>query len=136
VLIEIESLTEFDLFDGIRVVTSSTPHTIESHAIRLSNTNGKSIVFSSDTGFSKPLGSFAMDADLFLVECSYVKNKPVDGHLELVDAVHLARYSRARKTVITHLYPEWESVNFNEEMEKIGAGIDLTQAYDGLKLEI
>lgn len=93
-------------------------------------------MFTADTGFSKALGSFARGVDLFLLECSFLKNKPVKTHIELAEAIYLARYSKAKKTVLTHLYPEWDEVDFEEEVEKFSAGCEIIEAKDGLRISL
>ena len=129
--VEVKVLEEFEVFEGLSGVAFDTPHTHESRAIRVRSEENSSLVYSSDTGFSEALGSFARDADLFLLECSFYKDKPVEGHLEFQEALHLARYSRAKKTVLTHLYPEWDDVDFEKELKLIAEGTNIEQAADG-----
>lgn len=128
---EVDPLEQFEILPGITAVTFDTPHTPESRAIRITDENGASIVFTSDTGPSKPLGAFARNTDLLLIECSFVKDKPVEKHLELAEAVFLARYSRAKKTVFTHLYPEWDEVIFESVVERALPGCEIVEAKDG-----
>ncbi|MDH3493165.1 MAG: ribonuclease Z [Acidobacteriota bacterium] len=135
-LVEVEPLKEFPICDGLTAVSFDTPHTPESRAIHLRDTSGKTLVFSADTGFTKTLGSFAKNVDLFLLECSFVRDKPVDGHLQLDEAIYLARYSGARTTVLTHLYPEWDEVDFEEEVARLAEGTNIVQAFDGMTLTI
>ena len=52
------------------------------------------------------------------MECSFVKNKPVEKHLELAEAMYLIRRAEPKKTVLTHLYPEWDEVDFEEEIDE------------------
>jgi ribonuclease BN (tRNA processing enzyme) len=133
---EVEPLERFEILMGITAATFDTPHTPESRAIRIEDRNGASMVFTSDTGFSKPLGSFARNTDLLLMECSFVKDKPVEKHLELAEAVFLARYSGAKKTMLTHLYPEWDEVIFESVVERALPGCEIVEAKDGLSLTI
>ena len=135
-IVEVEPLEQFEILPGVAAATFDTPHTPESRAIRVADEAGASIVFTSDTGFSKPLGSFARNADLFLLECSFVRNKPVEKHIELAEAVFLARYSKAERTVLTHLYPEWDEVDFASEVAALRPGCEIVEAKDGLSLTI
>lgn len=132
---EVDPLEEFEILEGVRAVTFDTPHTPESRAIRIDE-GGRSMVFTSDTGFSKELGSFARNTDLFLCECSFIGNKPVEHHLELTEAVYLARYSKAKMTMLTHLYPEWDEVIFSSVVERARPGCAIVEARDGLSLTI
>ncbi|NNE68704.1 MAG: ribonuclease Z [Pyrinomonadaceae bacterium] len=135
-LVEVGPLTEFEVLEGLKAVSFDTPHTVESRAIRLRESEGGSLVFSSDTGFSKALGSFSKDVDLLILECSFVRDKPTEGHIELEEAIYLARYSRARKTILTHLYPEWDEVDFEKEVKRLTETNDVVAAFDGMQIEV
>jgi ribonuclease BN (tRNA processing enzyme) len=133
---EVSPRAEFDIFDGLRAETFSTPHTRESLAVRLTETGGgASLVYTSDTGYTEALGRFARGADLFLMECSFFRSKPVETHLELADAMRLAQLSGARRVVLAHLYPEWDGVDIAAEARKLWDG-ETVAAEDGLRLEI
>lgn len=135
-ILEVEPLESFQIIPGLDAVTFDTPHTKESRAIRLTATDGASLVYSGDTGFSKPLGAFSKSADVLILECSFVEDKPVKKHLELSEAVYLARYSKAKKTVLTHLYPEWDEVDFRSQVDAFDPGCEIIEAKDGLTLSI
>lgn len=135
-IVEIEPLETFEILPEIKAVSFKTPHTDESLAIRLTDKDGKETVYTADTGFDKKLGTFARNADLFLTECSFVKNKPVETHLELAEAMYLARYSNPKKMMLTHFYPVWDEVNFAEEIAKFSPSCEVIEAKDGLRLEI
>lgn len=130
-IIEIEPGKGFDLLEGVRAKTFSTPHTDESCAIRIEDSSG-SMAFSADTGYSTNLGVFARGVDLLLIECSFLNAKPVEIHLNLADIEQIARFAKPKKIVLTHLYPEWDD---HESPVEIG-GVETTLAFDGLKLEI
>ncbi len=135
-IIEVEPLKKFQILEDLEAVSFNTPHTAESRAIHLKSANDKILVFTADTGFTKALGTFAKDVDLFLLECSFVKNKPVETHLELAEAIYLARFSNAKKVVLTHLYPEWDIVNFAEEIEKLSPNCKIIKAKDGMIINV
>ncbi len=135
-IIEIEPLKKFQILDDLEAVSFDTPHTEESRAIHLRDANDKTLVFTADTGFTKALASFASNVDLFVMECSFVKNKPVESHLELADAMYLTRYSKAKKVILTHLYPEWDEVNLDEEVEKFSPMCEVIEAKDGLQINV
>ncbi|MEZ5347105.1 MAG: ribonuclease Z [Pyrinomonadaceae bacterium] len=135
-IVEVEPLEKFRILEDLEAVSFDTPHTPESRAIRLSDSGKRSIVFTSDTGFSKAIGSFAKNADLFVVECSFVKDKPVEKHLELSEAIYLARYSNAKKTVLTHLYPEWDDVDIEKEIAAFSPKSPVITAEDGLRIKL
>jgi ribonuclease BN (tRNA processing enzyme) len=135
-IIEVKSLETFKILPETEAVALSTPHTAESLAIRITNKNDKTIVYTSDTGFTKEIGTFAGGADLLLMECSFFKNKPVEKHLELNEAIYLARYAKPKRVVLTHFYAEWDTVNFEKEVAKLSPMYEIIEAKDGLRLEI
>jgi ribonuclease BN (tRNA processing enzyme) len=132
---ELAPRAEFEPFPGLRGETFSTPHTSESLALRLDAADGASLVYTSDTGFSEALAGFARAADLFVMECSFFRSKPLKTHLELADAMRLARLSGARRCMLAHLYPEWDGVDVAAEAAKLWDG-ETIEARDGLRLDV
>lgn len=133
---EVEPLEKFEIFDRLEAVALDTPHTPESLAIHLRDENGKTIVYSSDTGFAKTLGTLAREVDLLVLECSFFKDKSVETHLELSEAMYLIRYARPKRAILTHLYPEWDAVDFQKEVAKFKPSCEIIEARDGLNFEI
>lgn len=132
---EVAPRTELEILKGLRAETFSTPHTSESLALRLTDKDGTAIVYTSDTGYTEALAGFARAADMFLMECSFFRSKPVKLHLELEEAMRLAQLSGARRVMLTHLYPEWDGVDIAAEAKKFWSG-EVIEARDGLRLEI
>ncbi|HYO90038.1 MAG TPA: MBL fold metallo-hydrolase, partial [Pyrinomonadaceae bacterium] len=132
---EVAPHEEFQILPGIHAEALSTPHTPESMALKLRDERGATLVYTSDTGFTEALAVFAQGADLFMMECSFPHSKPVATHLELKDAMLLAKLSKARRVVLTHLYPEWDEMDLPAEAKKLWPGETL-EATDGLKIEI
>ena len=127
--------SDFEMMPGLRVQTFSTPHTRESRGVRLTDNDGTSMVYTSDTGYSEGLAKFARQVDLLILECSFWRNKPTPKHLELDDAMRLARLAEPRQLVLTHLYPEWDSVDVESKARELWSG-EIIAAHDGLRLEI
>lgn len=134
-IIEIESMEDFEILPKISALAVKTPHTEESLAICLEDENGKKVVYSGDTGMTKVLGNVAQDVDLFVCECSFVKNKPLETHLELIEAMYLARFSKPKTMILTHLYAEWDEIDFQTEIAKYSPLCEVLQAFDGLRFE-
>ena len=130
-----DSPSQFEIMSGVTAAVVSTPHRPESLALRLADERGTTVVYSSDTGFSEEVGQFARHADLFVLECSFYRNKPIQTHLELADAMRMSAIAEPRKVVLTHLYPEWDGVNLEDEARKLWPG-EAIAAYDGLRIEI
>jgi ribonuclease BN (tRNA processing enzyme) len=133
-LVEVAPDTEFEILPGLKANTTSTPHTQESLAIRLTDKNGTTIVYTSDTGYSDELSEFANNATILLMECSFPKNKPVNTHLELAEAMEIAGKCNPKKLVLSHLYFEWDGLDLATEAQKLWAG-ETIEAFDGLRLE-
>jgi ribonuclease BN (tRNA processing enzyme) len=123
------------LLPGLKGQTLSTPHTSESLALRLTERDGTSLVYTSDTGFTEALAGFARAADMFLLECSFFRSKPYELHLELSEAMELARLSGVRRVVLSHLYPEWDGLDMAAEAKRLWDG-ETVEARDGLRLNV
>jgi len=132
---EIEPLERFQLLESVEAVISSTPHTPDSNAIHIRE-NDATFVYTADTGVDETLSTFARRVDLLLMECSFVKDKTTDKHLQLDEAIHLIRRAQPGRAMLTHFYKEWDDVNFEEEVGKYNPGIEVVQAVDGLRISI
>jgi len=135
-VIEIEAQEKFEILPGVEVVAMSTPHTDESHAIHIRDIDGKTMVYSADTGFSEAVGTFASQVDLFILECTFVRDKPVQKHLELAEAMIMIRQAQPRRAMLTHFHPEWDDVNFAEEVAKFDPLCEVIEAADGSHLDV
>lgn len=132
---EVAPRSDFEILPSLRAETFSTPHTSESLAVKLFDRHDTSLVFTSDTGYTDALASFARDASLLLMECSFFRDKPVELHLELSEAMRLAERSGARRVMLSHLYPEWDGLDLVAEAKKFWRG-EIIEARDGLRLKI
>lgn len=135
-IVEVEPLEKFTILETVEAVALDTPHTPESLAIHLRDADDKTLVYTADTGFDKALGAFARGADLLILECSFLNEKPVETHLNLSEAMYLVRYAKPKKVVLTHFYPEWDAVDLAKEANKFSPPCEIIEARDGLKLEI
>jgi ribonuclease BN (tRNA processing enzyme) len=133
-LSEVAAQSDFEILPGLKAATFSTPHTKESLALRLTEKNGSVLVYTSDTGYCEELMEFAKGAGVLLMESSFYRDKPVDKHLELKDAMRLARTCEPQKLVLTHLYSEWDGIDLAAEAQRLWPGKTI-EAFDGLRLE-
>jgi ribonuclease BN (tRNA processing enzyme) len=60
----------------------------------LKDEDSKLFVYTSDTGFSDDSAPFLKYAALMLLECSFRRNKPVQEHRDLGDAMRVAQERR------------------------------------------
>ena len=135
-VVEVEALSAFEIVPGVEAVAMKTPHTEASHAIHIRDTEGKSLVFTADTGFDQAITGFAGGVDLFVLECSFVRDKPVELHLELAEAMFLIRKAKPKRAMLTHFYPEWDEVDLKAEAAKFDPPCEVVEATDGLMLII
>ncbi len=135
-IVEAAELENFEILPGVEATACKTPHTAESHAIHIRDADGKTLAYSADTGFSEVIAAFANRVDLFILECTYIRRKPVKKHLELAEAIFLIRKANPKRSMLTHFYPEWDDVDFKEEVAKIDPFCDVIEAQDGLNLEV
>jgi ribonuclease BN (tRNA processing enzyme) len=132
---EIRELEKFKIVPGVEAVAMKTPHTDESHAIHIRDAQ-TTFVYSADTGFDEKVGAFINGVDLAVLECTFIQNKPVEKHLELAEAMYLIRKGNPRRALLTHFYPEWDTVNFEEEVKRFSPPCEVMEAVDGMKISI
>jgi ribonuclease Z len=132
---EVSGGADFEIGPGLRAQTFSTPHTRESLALRLSESDGASVVYTSDTGYSEDLAAFAHGTDLLILECSFWRHKPTPKHLELTEAMRIAQLAQPVRLLLTHLYPEWDGVELEKIARELWVGKTIA-ACDGWRLEI
>ncbi|MFN2576563.1 MAG: MBL fold metallo-hydrolase [Pyrinomonadaceae bacterium] len=130
-----ESTQAFDLLAGLKAEIISTPHRPESLAIRLTERNGPKLVYTSDTGYAESIAQFARKSDLLILECSFYRDKPTQKHLELAEAMRIAKIAEPKQLLLTHLYAEWDEIDLESEARKLWAGATVA-ARDGLRLEV
>lgn len=118
---------------GLSITWASAEHRPESIAYRLES-EGTSFVYTGDTEYSLSVVELAQDADTLLIECSSSDGKPVPGHLTPSSVARIATEARARRVVLTHMYPPAEALDLVSE---VGRGFDgeVIVAHDGLKLD-
>lgn len=130
-IVEIEEHHEFEIVPNVEAVAMKTPHTAESHAIRISDGHAK-LMYSADTGFDEKLAVFSSAVDLMILECSFVREKPNKKHLILGEAIDLINKARPSRAMLTHFYPEWDDVDFGKEVASLSPTCEVLQASDDL----
>lgn len=134
-IIEVEPQEPFEIA-GMKAVTLKTPHTPESLAIHLRDNDETTCVYSADTGFTLELAAFARLCDLFILECSFPAEKPAEKHLDLAEAMYIIRKTKPKRAMLTHFYPEWDTINFQNEVAKFDAPCEVVEAIDGLQISV
>ena len=90
---------------------------------------GKSVVYSGDTGPSEALVSLATDCDLLICECAGSDAEPLPGHLYPKAIRTLVEKAQPSEVWLTHLYPH---VNASQAVHTVAqSGIPTRHAQDG-----
>lgn len=113
----------------VRVAAMRTPHMKPpevSLALRL-QINGKTVVFSGDSGWTDEIVNFAAGADLFLCECTYFDSTELDFHMNYPGlSANRDRFDVGRM-ILTHIG--------REVLDRMG-DVKLETAHDGMKVRV
>lgn len=101
---ELQPGTEVELGASVRLTTHATPHTDESHALRLDAATA-GVGYTGDTGPCPELGDFMRGAGILLCECSLTDEEVGDNHLSPSRVADIAMRARPEQLVLTHVYP-------------------------------
>jgi ribonuclease BN (tRNA processing enzyme) len=137
------SIFEFPTRDGspfaldeCRITAHGVDHRPESLAFRFETREGQVLTVSGDSDECPGLVDAARDADLFICECAYPDEMGVDGHLTPGKAGRIARQARARRLVLTHLYPPCDEVDIVKQAEKGYQNGPVTAARDLMHFDL
>ncbi len=90
---------------GVDLRFSRTDHPPPTYAVE-ATADGRRMIYTSDTGPGWDVSAFEPGADLVLSEATYEHGKkPVEIHLSAHEAGTMAREARARRLMLTHLWP-------------------------------
>ncbi|WP_137816782.1 MBL fold metallo-hydrolase [Gandjariella thermophila] len=89
------------------VTSAHVAHPCEAFGFRIAH-QGRTLVYTGDSGVCSALDTLAEGADLLLAEASWTHadNRPPDLHLSGREAGELARRARVRRLLVTHV-PPW-----------------------------
>jgi ribonuclease BN (tRNA processing enzyme) len=122
-IIELDNTVEdFRRFDAFTVQSIPVKHREESIAYRIEIPAGISIVYSGDTDFCENLILLAKDADVLICESALPDNLKVEGHLTPSLAGKIATAANVKKLVLTHFYPECDTVDIEAQCRKTYLG--------------
>lgn len=111
----------------IAVAFSRTDHPPPTYAVDLTGSDGRRLVYTSDTGPGWSVDAFAPGAQVVLSEASYIhadRRSPI--HLSAHEAGTAARAAAAERLVLTHLWPQVDPSTVVEEgSEAFGAAVTL-----------
>jgi ribonuclease BN (tRNA processing enzyme) len=122
-------------FEGFSLTSRPMNHSPESVAFRLTTPTGHSLVYSGDTDVTPELAALAAEADLLICECAMPDEAKVPGHLTPSEAGRLANEAKVKQLILTHFYPECETVNIAAQCRQTYPGA-LMLAQDLTTIEI
>lgn len=97
-------------------------HTHMSLAYRITGSDGKSVVYSGDTDVCDNLVTLSKGVDVLICESALPDEMKVEGHLTPSLAGRIATQAGVKKLVLTHFYPECDTVDIAEECRKAYQG--------------
>ena len=104
-------------------------HPVEAYALKVT-ADGRSLVYTGDTGPNEPLVDFAKDSDLLLAEASFVEGEdnPADLHLTGKEAGEAATAAGVGRLLLTHIPPWYDKQIALEEARPVYDGqLDLAR---------
>lgn len=122
------------ILEDFVLTASDTLHTENSIAYRIES-NGKSLVYSGDTGYTEKLVELAKEADLLLIECSFPDELKFYAHLTPTEVGKIANASQAKKIILTHLYSDCDEIDVISQV-KNHVDVDVILAEDLMEIEI
>jgi ribonuclease BN (tRNA processing enzyme) len=122
-------------YPGLRITMQTVKHTPQSLAYRVEDQQGKSFVYSGDSGFCEELVDVAEGTDLLVLESSFPEGQEVEGHLTPSQAGQIANLAKVNRLVLIHFYPECLATDIAAQCRKSYKG-ELTIGNDLLHLHI
>jgi ribonuclease BN (tRNA processing enzyme) len=114
---ELSGTGSFEL-GGLAVTHAPMAHKSESMGFRFQDSTGFSIVYSGDTDVTENLVGLAENADILICESSMPDGMKVPGHLTPSLAGEMAGKAGVGTLVLTHFYPECETVDVKAQCMK------------------
>lgn len=110
-------------------------HTEESLAYRITSAAGNSVVYSGDTDTCENLVTLAEQTDVLICESALPDEMKAPGHLTPSLAGRIATEAGVKKLVLTHFYPECDTVDVSAQCRKTYDG-PLVLAEDLLEIQL
>lgn len=132
-VIEVKEITnkEFEL-NGLKIKTLELNH-YNNIAYRLEFDN-KIFVYTGDTGYCKELIEICEGADLCIMECGQTLS-PNNTHMTPENCGKTAKKSKIKRLVLTHSYPDLDTVDVVKEVKKKFDG-EIILAEDFMEFEL
>ncbi|TQR17509.1 MBL fold metallo-hydrolase [Psychrobacillus vulpis] len=121
----------------LKVSFTENLHEIPCVAMKVVNTEGKTLVYSADTGMTETIKNFGKSADIFIVECSFFEKQKgfVKGHLSTIEVAEIVNFTKPKITVLTHFPHFGETQQLIEEVRKYTTE-EICLASDGFTINL
>ena len=110
-----------------------TIHSDTSIAYKFTEKN-KSLVISGDCDYDDKLAIFSNNVDVLMLECSFPDTMKSEGHLISRECGLIAQKAKAKKLILTHLYPTSPEIIRLNQTKKIFKNTILAE--DFMKIEV
>jgi len=108
--------------DDFSVDTLPMSHIESSIGYRITGTDGTIVAYLGDTDYCKNAVALGRDADLLICESALPDAMKVEGHLTPSLAGRIAVEAGVKKLLLTHFYPECESVDIEAQCRNTYTG--------------
>ncbi len=110
------------IVDNLRINTFGVSHNAfgvqaDAFSIRIEE-NNKVFVYSGDTIKCEGVEKASENADIFICDASYSKGKGGAAHMDTLDIGEIAEKSNVKKVILTHFYPNTNSVDLCAEVKE------------------
>ena len=113
---------------GLKLSTIRSPHTKPDISLSVKiESEGKTFVFSGDSGWNDELVDFSAGANLLLCECTYFESEHLRFHMNYPELKRNRDRFDVKRMLLTHIGRE--TINHTPEIE-------IEMAFDGMKLEL
>ena len=121
-------------FGAWAIESALTGHTSSSVAFRV-EAEDKAIVYSGDATENAALTRLACDADAFVCECAFPRGWQTLDHMTADAVGRVARAAKAKRVVLTHLYPPALAVDIAAQVRAEYGG-EIIVAVDGTRVVV
>jgi len=134
--LRIKELLNSELDAGCcKVMSREVLHSEHSTGYRVEDGQGRVIAYSGDTAYCDGIVELGMGSDILVLECSFPGGVKSEDHLTPYDAGRIATEAGCKLLVLTHFYPQCDSVDILSQLRETYSG-DAVLAQDLMRLKL
>ena len=122
-------------FNDVSIKTIPVNHIDSSIAVRIEDSNAKSVAYSGDTDYCCEIVQLGLNSDLLILECSFPENMKCEGHLIPSLAGKIASEAQCKKLLLTHFYPPCDQADILGPARKEYQG-EIIKAEDLMQINV